>query len=241
MLRIGIVGDGSDVQPHICGFTVYDFSSGELTNSANTQVIARGREQYGGMTFVPNWGSRGILLSVGGCHDNNTETGGTTSFKIARIYDVHHRRWFEQETSGDVPQPRKEFCLAGAQSNNRTHDILVYAGWDGQAGPGATPYDSAFVLTLPGFHWVKADYPPEHPRHGHSCNAIGGGQIVTVGGVDTAHRGGETYTGFFDTADPFAQGLAIFDLSRLAWSPSYTANRGLQTPAPGIQEYYNAE
>ncbi|GAB1314103.1 Kelch repeat protein [Madurella fahalii] len=237
----GSVHDSDSTQPNLSGFTVYDFSSGQLTNSADAQVPAPERQQYSGMTFVPNWGSRGILVSVGGYQDNNTRANGTAPFKIARVYDVHHQRWFEQETSGDLPQPRKEFCIAGAQSNNRTHDILVYAGWNGRAGPDAIPYDSAFVLTLPGFHWVRADYPSEHPRHGHSCNAVGGGQIVAVGGVDTAYQGRETYIGVFDTADTFTQGLAIFDLSKLAWSPSYSAGRGLQTPAPRIQEYYNAK
>lgn len=211
----------------------YDFSSRELANSSDVPVLAQGWEQYGGLTFVPNWGSRGLLIGVGGHEDDDT-----ASFNTALVYDIHNRRWFEQETSGDIPPPRKEFCIAGAQSISRTHDILVYAGWDGKPGTDAVPYDSAFVLTLPGFFWVKADYPPKHPRHGHTCNGVGGGQIVIVGGLDSAHQGGDTYTSPFDTPDPFVQGLAIFDLSKLTWNPSYTAHRGLQTPAPPIQEYY---
>jgi hypothetical protein len=235
------VGDGVSTQTHISSLAAYDLSSKGLRNFSDARALAPGWEQYGGTTFVPNWGRHGILISVGGYHGGGAEN--MVSFQTVLIYDIDSQRWFEQETSGDIPRPRKEFCIAGGVSNKRTHDILVYGGWDGRAGPDAVPYDSAFVLTLPGFHWVRADYPPRHPRHGHSCNGVGGGQILIVGGVDSAHLdpAKEVYRSVFDTPDPFTKGLAIFDLSKLAWSPSYSANRGLQKPAPQIQAYYDAQ
>ncbi|KAJ4306323.1 hypothetical protein N0V88_001123 [Collariella sp. IMI 366227] len=194
----------------------------------------------GGTTFVPNWGKRGILLHVGGSQDSDGGGRALVSFETVYIYDNDAQQWYEQKTTGDIPQPRKDFCMAGAPSSNRTHDILVYAGWNGELGSAAVPFDSAYVLTLPGFYWVKADYPAEHPRQGLSCNSVGDGQILVIGGVDTTQQdNNDQYRAGFKTKDPFVQGLAIFDLSNLAWSPGYSANRGLQPPAPKVQGYYN--
>jgi hypothetical protein len=173
--------------------------------------------------------------------NNGQNNNGTDSFQTVHVYDVDEQRWYEQKTTGDIPEPRKDFCIAGSPSSNRTHEILVYAGWNGELGAGAVPYDSAYVLTLPGFYWAKADYAAAHPRHGLSCNAVGGSQILAIGGVDTTQNGSDSYAAGFTTRDPFARGLAIFDLAALAWSSVYRANRPLQPPAPKVQAYYNAK
>ncbi|KAK3378325.1 hypothetical protein B0H63DRAFT_525561 [Podospora didyma] len=154
-----------------------------------------------------------------------------TPFTNVRIYDLESKKLHEQQTIGNVPEPWKDFCLAGAGSSNRTHEIIVYAGWAGKLGSSAIPYDQAFVLTLPGFHWVEADFAALHPRHGLTCHAVGGGQILTIGGVDMTQSSssskndsssGGSYADVFNTPNPFAQGLAIFDLGSLSWKSLYT-------------------
>lgn len=48
-----------------------------------------------------------------------------------------------------------------------------------------------------------------------------------------------SYSAAFDTPDPLAQGLAIFDLTNLTWKHFYSANPGSYAPAPESQTYYN--
>jgi hypothetical protein len=203
----------------------------------------RGFPTFSGVAYVPNWGNLGVLIAVGGSQGWGRNSSNTnSSFETVHIYDIDAERWFDQKTTGDIPGYRTDFCIAGAVSSNRTHEILIYGGWNGELGAAAIPYDSAYVLTLPGFFWIKADYPAAHPRHGLSCSAVGGSQILTIGGVDTAQEAGnDSYTAGFNTRDPFAQGLAVFDLSTLAWSPGYRAKQSPQPPAAKIQEYYNAK
>jgi hypothetical protein len=141
--------------------------------------------------------------------------------------------------TGNVPEPRKEFCITGAASNNQTYEIFLYAGWDGNLGARAIPFDEVFVFTLPGFNWVKASYPALNPRHGLTCHSIGGGQILTIGGVNTTQNGPtDLYKDVFDTADQFTQGLGVFDLNTLSWKNSYSSKQTTYTPAQPIQVFY---
>jgi len=95
------------------------------------------------------------------------------------------------------------------------------------------------VLTLPGFNWVKASYPASSPRHGLSCNALVGGQVLTIGGVDSAQNGpNNLYNDVFSTPDPFKQGLAIFDLGTMSWKNSYASKQVTYAPAPAVQSFY---
>ena len=76
-------------------------------------------------------------------------------------------------------------------------------------------------------------YTPQHPRSGHTCNAVGGSQILIVGGVDDnapGYQGNSTkdlYT-IFGTPDPFPQGLKIFDMHSWTFNDSYTAGLPLE-------------
>ncbi|KAK4103837.1 hypothetical protein N658DRAFT_419790, partial [Parathielavia hyrcaniae] len=237
-----LLGLESDAAPWRSGsFITYDIPDSEMLDTSGIEPPGE-IPIFAGTVYVPNWGGRGILIAVGGGSPSRLLNGRDISFETVHIYDVEAQRWYDQKTTGDIPQYRTDFCIAGAVSSNRTHEILVYGGWNGQLGAGATPYDSAYVLTLPAFHWARADYPPAHPRHGLSCDAVGGSQILAIGGVDTAQEAGgndDAYTAGFRTPDPFPHGLAIFDLSTLTWSAAFRAKQSPQAPAPKIQDYYN--
>lgn len=129
--------------------------------------------------------------------------------------------------------------MTGLASTNKTYEILVYAGWGGNLGSIAVPYDEAYVLTLPGFQWFKASYPASSPRHGLSCNPVGGGQIMTTGGVDSSKNGPTNlYLNTFDSRDPFTQGLNIFDMNSLKFTNSYSAKPAAYTQAKVVANYY---
>jgi hypothetical protein len=195
----------------------------------------------GGLHYVPNFGQSGILVAFGGDQVGIKTPGfdSLISFNTVQVYDTAGEKWYEQTVTGNIPEDRKEFCTAGLASSNKTYEIFMYAGWNGNLGPAAVPFDEAYVLTLPGFHWVKANYPALNPRHGLTCNSIGGGQILTIGGVDTSENGeGDLYNDVFNTPDQFTQGLAVFDLNTLSWKKSFIASQDSYSPAPEIQSFY---
>ncbi|KAK4679254.1 hypothetical protein QC764_202530 [Podospora pseudoanserina] len=255
----GVISNETGQETTLSNLDTYDFATNKLTNQTVSGAFTRGLERYGGLIYVPNFGNRGILINVGGEQGGRgrVETDELISFRRVQVYDPESQTWFEQKTSGNTPQPRKQFCIAGLASNNHTYEVLVYAGWEGQYGSSSLSYDSAFVLTLPGFHWVKADYPSHNPRHGLTCNPVGGSQVLIIGGVDTTQqadssgaqqqrqqRNGSSdnisdYISAFSTPDPFHRGLAIFDMHAMGWNTSYTANPAVYAPAPEVQDYYN--
>jgi hypothetical protein len=164
--------------------------------------------------------------------------------RTAHVYDFDQDRWYSQNTTGDVPEIRRDFCIAGAPSNNRTFEILVYGGWKGKAGPDTVRFDTVHVLTLPGFNWFQVNYTAAHPRHSLTCNYVGGGQVLITGGVDPtqqAGNGSSEHAAGFSTPDPNPNGLSIFDLSKMVWSSIFRAKRPLQRPAVVVQAYYNAQ
>ena len=124
------------------------------------------------------------------------------------------------------------------------HPSFVYGGWNFLPGLGTVQFDTVNILTLPAFHWISVPYNPQNPRHGHSCNAVGGSQILTIGGVDSnsqVTQGNSTQVihSQYDSPDPFAQGLAIFDMTTLAFADQYTAGDPPYEQSDVIKEFYS--
>lgn len=218
----------------------FDFETRKERNATVPGGLSGGVGLSGSLIYVANFGPQGILLSMGGAMGSGQDQ--LVPFWNVRIYNLATQKWYEQQTTGDVPSPRKEFCMAGTPSSGKTYEILVYAGWRGELGSNAISLDEAFVLTLPGFRWIQASYPALHPRHGLTCNAVGGGQILTIGGVDTSQGySSDPYKATFSTPDPFIQGLAVFSLNTLGWKDSYRSRPGPYTAAPTVQAYYRSK
>ena len=118
----------------------------------------------------------------------------------------------------------------------------MYGGWGGTFGVQAKQYDTINILTLPAFTWVSVEFSPQNTRYGHSCNAVGGSQILAIGGVDAESSRTNTYAyGSFDTPDPNAQGLAIFDMTSLTWSSRYTAGAPPYAQSESIKQVYSGQ
>ena len=113
-------------------------------------------------------------------------------------------------------------------------------------GLDAVQYDTINILTLPAFHWINVPYDPQNPRFAHTCNAVGGSQIITIGGVDansnvTFGDPQENIESTYDTsADPFSQGLAIFDMTALSFVDRYTAGANAYEQSDTIKEFYSS-
>jgi hypothetical protein len=223
------------------GLLIYDFNSHQLSN--NTVSLAStdgGIVQFGQMIFVPNFGPSGVMVSIGGA-----QVGGSNqllSMDSVQIFDPASGNWYDQAVSGAIPTPRQEYCLAGVASENNTFEIFLYAGWGGNLGAAAAPFDSAYVLTLPGFHWVQANYQYSRPRHALTCESVGGGQMLTIGGLDTLIvDNDDLYEGPFQSPDPFTNGLGIFDISTLTWKSSFSSSQRVYTPSSQIMSFYQTK
>lgn len=111
-------------------------------------------------------------------------------------------------------------------------------------GAAAVPFDTIYILTLPAFYWIQVHYNPRNPRSAFSCNAVGGSQILTIGGVDanpkidTGDYSDICRSTYNTSEDPFKQGLAIFDMTTLEFATQYIANAPPYAQSYLIQNYY---
>ncbi|KAL8907939.1 MAG: hypothetical protein Q9171_005655 [Xanthocarpia ochracea] len=221
------------------GLLQFDMRTRRFTNSSATSFNTTRTGVYGQMHYVPFFGPSGLFLILGG------EDSLENKYSLAEIqlYDAATHRWHNQTASGNVPRGRKDFCVAGVNSTEGTYEIFLYGGHYGNLGPEAVSYDEIYILTLPAFSWIKVQYPPQRPRGGHTCNAIGGGQIISIGGFEansTIYQGlyEDVFAAMFNSTDPFAQGLGVFNMTSLAWEDHYTANAPAYVQSDLIRTLY---
>jgi hypothetical protein len=120
--------------------------------------------------------------------------------------------WYSQNTTGDVPAPRIDFCtVAISAPDNSSHHIYMYGGIDPITGTG---YDDVLILTMPSFTWTNVWPLGEAPRWGHNCHIAGKRQMITVGGNIT--NGLE--------CDWEVKGVAVWELSTLTWGSVFMSN-----------------
>ena len=236
----GYFTDNNNLLPEEVRFDMLSQTFSNLTTE-NGLNLTRGRGS-GAMQFVPAFGPEGIFVTMGG-EDSPGEDGpgDLLGFDSVLILDQSTQTWYNQTTTGSPPSPRTGFCTAGISSNNNTYEMyetqsikelvlctdivarFVYAGDQRHLGSPAIPFDSVNILTIPAFHWFSVPYNPQNPRSGHTCNPVGGSQVLIVGGIDSnapiSYGDYETIEhSTFSTPDPFKQGLEILDLQMWAFS-----------------------
>ena len=228
---------GSYIYP---GMIKFDMSSQVFSNiSSETGATSPSGHpgEYGGMQYVPTFGSNGVFVVMGGWDGNNL-----IDFGYVSVFDPASGSWYNQTTTGNKPFPRYSICTAGAASTNGTYEIFVYAGDNGTLGASSVPCDTVNILSLPAFNWFSAAYNPQNPRSGHTCEGVGGGQIAIIGGKDAnppVNIQGPQAETTLSTPDPFAQGLAIFDLRTLEFASEYKAGGGaVYEPNQVISQFY---
>ena len=168
------------------------FLNSTIENGVNF-TDGRGR---GAMHFVLAFGREGMFVTMGGEDSFKNLVG----FGSVLVFDPSTQYWYNQTTTGSPPSPRLNFCMAGISSANSdvrisvyavTHPCsdmtarFVYAGNPGHLGTPSISFDSINILIIPAFHWLSVPYDPQNPRSGHTCNAVGGSQILIVGGIDS--------------------------------------------------------
>ena len=224
------------------GMIKFDMSSQIFSNiSSETGATSpSGNPGWNGaMQYVPPFGPNGVFVVMGGADGDVL-----IDFGYVQVFDPASGLWYNQTTTGSKPVSRMEFCTAGVASTNDTYEIFVYGGDTGNLGTPSVPCDTVNILSLPAFNWFSVAYNPENPRAGHTCEAVGGSQIAIVGGFDanpkvTQGNYNLVVESIFSTPDPFAQGLAIFDLQTLQFATEYTAGgAAVYEPNEVIMDFY---
>ncbi|KAL8646676.1 MAG: hypothetical protein Q9226_006758 [Calogaya cf. arnoldii] len=196
----------------------YNMTKKTFYNSSAIGFNAQGIGGRGAMHYVPSFGPNGLFMIMGGTDFSDPDQN--IDFDNIWVYETLENKWYNQTATGTIPKGRRNFCLAGI------------------------PYDEIFILTLPAFHWLKVDYPARHPRSSHSCNAVGGSQIISIGGIESNAKvtiGDLTdirRSSFNSSVDPFVQGLGIFDMTTLTWADRYTANASPYEQSEPVKAYY---
>ncbi|KAJ9282659.1 hypothetical protein DTO021C3_9277 [Paecilomyces variotii] len=206
---------------YLNGFIVTDTDTQTAMN-VSTASLDRTPRIGGGLAYVPGAGPKGIVVAIGGmtrsvAESSNSSTATYLSMGTVDLIDVasiddtrQNGTWYSQETSGDIPDPRIEFCLVAMEAPDKSsHNIYLYGGRNGDQ-----TFDQIYILSLPSFTWTKI-FQGNSPRYGHTCNMVGARQMITIGGANDSDllRGCDWET----------KGVAIYDLTALTWGSVYNA------------------
>ena len=96
------------------GLLKFDFGDLKITNTSDGDYgRSRSFENVAGsgkVVNVPTYGAGGIIILLGEGDLNNV-----MSFNNITIYDKTAQNWYSQLASGDLPEPRSDFCIVGIQ------------------------------------------------------------------------------------------------------------------------------
>jgi Kelch motif len=202
------------------GMVVLDTASYNVVNISVPANI-NGDRTGAGMVYVNTLGKEGVLALVGG----ETTSDGLLGMDQIAIFDVSTvdmsnpstsnnktNAWYLQTATGDIPDPRTDFCLVSAPAqDNSSANIYLYGGRS-----NGTIFDDVYVLSLPSFTWVRV-FLGQDARWSVTCHFIPPRQMITVGG-------GGKYTNITSDCDWEVKSLAVLDLSTIGWGSVFDAN-----------------
>ena len=238
-MNVGLSLNGGNATTLSPGLVTFDMVSKDFRNETATAagpVFWRGQ-----MHYVPVYGARGFMISLGGTSGG---VDGLKGFSNLAIYNPFTGKWASQNTTGNAPSGRVDHCVAGAPSAAGTWEVFVYGGYNGNLGSASVAFDTIHILTLPAFHWIQVPYNPSSPRYGMTCHGVGGSQILVIGGADpnpskTDGDPQDINKSKLESADPNKQGLSVFDLTTLTWKDSYSSKPPAYTWSTPLKEYYD--
>lgn len=101
------------------GMAVFEFQSNTWKNLSSSGYQASGFGVMGQAEYVGMFGKKGTIVFLGG----DAPTGSFYSYatgsslvdmSVVSIYDIDSGNWLTQQTTGDIPDRRYAFCMAGA-------------------------------------------------------------------------------------------------------------------------------
>ncbi|KAJ8114875.1 hypothetical protein ONZ43_g4798 [Nemania bipapillata] len=219
-----IVTLGANIsETNLEGMVVLDLQHHTAANRS-TDVITNGNPRArGGMVYIADIGSSGILVSLGGATGNG-DSLQPVLMNTLYIYDVSststpdsttsNNGWWPQICDGETPDPRVDFCTVVVSAPDKSSfNIYLYGGWDPIK---QREFDDIWVLSIPSFTWTRV-FDGKSPRWGHTCHVVGQRQMITVGGTNNNN--------YPTNCDWEYMGVAILDLTDIAWGSIFDRNK----------------
>ncbi|MCJ1268935.1 hypothetical protein MMC22_008823 [Lobaria immixta] len=163
------------------------------------------------------------------------------AFNNITLYDKKNETWYFQTASGDIPQPRTDFCVVGVEGDEKvSFEIFMHGGVINNVfGSQASHSDQVYILSLPSFRWFRANYTSAYSRSGHTCH-VTNSQMIMIGGQDPTYC--SQFQGDGDAtqapADPWLKGIGVFDMNALRFKDSYQADARAYETSDVIKNYY---
>ncbi|KAJ9608146.1 hypothetical protein H2200_007134 [Cladophialophora chaetospira] len=228
-----LLSESSSVVLSSNGLVSYNMSSQTWTNQSVAHILPNGLTWNAQLHHLVGIGNRALFLAMGGMTAiPGTSLSGLTQnpYNNVLIWNSMTNEWRNQSTTGDIPVGRDHACSVGLPGDNGTFEIFLYGGvhdvyLDTESELNIEMGQSVYVLSLPSFSWHKFSYPAQQVRSTQSCVIAARRQMIVVGGfpegIDRSTYG----------ADPWPQGLGIFDLTAMTWNSYYNSDaRPYATP-----------
>ncbi|GFF33818.1 hypothetical protein IFM58399_03670 [Aspergillus lentulus] len=122
-------------------FGTIGFGYVNLIESAGDQGLVA----FGGYTYPG-----GEKLSVLAARQNDTTR--QNSMEFVRVYDIPNKKWYTQQTRGDIPRWRMAGCIVVVPDDLSSYSIYVFRGMAQNTGDSD---GDVYVLSIPSFQWIR--------------------------------------------------------------------------------------
>ncbi|KAG0242592.1 hypothetical protein B0O80DRAFT_447685 [Mortierella sp. GBAus27b] len=164
------------------------------------------------------WSSvRNTIITIGGSRAPPAERNGLDMGTLQE-YDPAAKSWKTMVTSGAIPPPRLDHCVAVSDDGSK---IVVFGG----SKDAKIYYQDVYILDVKSATWRQGS-PSSTPRTRMACG-FASGQFIAWGGSS-----GDNRTTTMHNNLPI-----IYNVDTDAWMTSYTAVAASQTPSsPGSSD-----
>ena len=106
------------------GMISFNMDSHDLVNTTNANTTFSAGLSRGAMQYLESYGEEGIYILIGGARGAGG-AGSLIGMDTVLIFDPGTGSWFNQSTTGKIPEARMDHCAA-AVSVNGSHDMYVH-------------------------------------------------------------------------------------------------------------------
>lgn len=106
-------GKVTSSQESVKGFKTFNFTTKEWAEESGGAYSQDGSIWGGSATFVDKFGTKGVIVMLGGLSRPDQPGSGYIDWGTIHVYDVAAKQWHSQKASGDVPSRRSHHCAVG--------------------------------------------------------------------------------------------------------------------------------
>ncbi|KAK9769900.1 hypothetical protein SCAR479_13445 [Seiridium cardinale] len=227
-----------DLSVPVPGMLTYNLTSGVWANESTAGMNSYETYISGTAACLPSFGTsgKGMIMTLGGeisrREGYNSSEPNLVSLGNLTFWDIETESWFSQEATGDIPTPRSKSCIVDVEGPNGTHEIFLFGGYDTL---NLVSFQDVYVLSIPGFVWVKADVTTGGPRTAQQCIVAGNRQMIVVGGKNPDLN----YIGGYRDPDPWTNGINVLDMTSLSWNSAFDPNAAAYESPSAVIKWYS--